>query len=424
MISKGWKHIGGDVWETARIPGPNHTRKTKHAIFQRFVSINGKAVSLKFENTNPTNGEYEPGRPANFYKGQLHSIRAVHRYFQHQSDYQDLSFALFRALDQSQLEELLEDEQKGVFERGEVILAAASRGLESFTPRKETGTSAEDRARIDAFLEQAEAIRLWFEVHRPIIAETRNLGPIEFSKDMLSLDSKYRKSILELRKITDILELCRSPGPFISWAPERCWPSPVGVRTDKGYAIMSFGTAPEAVRFPLHSLQLVEKISKGVEKRAAQVMLDTFITVNKNNISIFKSAKGDELETSHLCHPSRGGSLACYNPAHLVPETRTQNMNRQRCLGTLWIDGIPHSACDHGKDGRDRCLGWRQNPIDTQLSQPERSYIPSYVSRDRHAELFAPLIASEQAALAAPAPAPAGRGSGRPTDLSRILDDA
>ena len=185
------------------------------------MSINGKAVSLKFENTNPTNGEYEPGRPANFYKGQLHSIRAVHRYFQHQSDYQDLSFALFRALDQSQLEELLEDEQKGVFERGEVILAAASRGLESFTPRKETGTNAEAQAeaqaRRDAFLEQAEAILLWFEVHRPIAAEIRTLGPIRFSQDMLSLDSKYRKHLLELRRITDILELCRSPGPFISW---------------------------------------------------------------------------------------------------------------------------------------------------------------------------------------------------------------
>ena len=418
MISNGWKHIGGDVWETVRLPGPKAKRQYAKAIFQRFVSKNGNAVSLKFENTNSNNGEYKPGQAA----GQLFSIHAVHRYFQHQPDYLDLLKELFQALDPSQLEELLEDEQKGVFERGEVILAAASRGVESFTPRKETGTH-EARARIKAFLEQGKAIRLWFDVYARIIAEMKALGPIEFSKEMLSLDSRYRKTVLELRKITDILELCRSPGPFISWAPDRCWPSPVGLDSS-GYSTIHFGSASRAsgsqkddpqIRYRLHSLQLVEKISKGENKRAAQDTLSKMITVNENGITVFKNAKGDELETSHLCHPARGGSKACYNPAHLVAETPFQNTARQRCLGTVWCDDRPYNVCPHGTD---RCIGWLKSPIDTQLNPVQLSYKPSFVTRDKHAELFA--------SSPAPAPAPAmhGGASGQPTNLSELLDGA
>ena len=318
---------------------------------------------------------------------------------------------MFEAIPSDDLDLLLEDEQKDVFEHGEMILAAVSQGFASFTPQRETGTDAQAQDRINAFTYLAEALRRWFEEYRPIRDEMRVMGPVKLSEDLLGMNSRYRKTVLELRRVTDMLQLCRSPEPFPSWGADRCWPSPGSGRPGY-YATVHL----PGLNYFLHSLQLVEKISKDVDKHAAQETLSKMTSVDeKTRITSFKDCP--PLQTSHLCIPERGGAKACYNPAHLVAETQGENNARQDCLGTIWIDDIPYNACVHGRDGRDRCVGWLQTPPDTQLSQPQRSYIPSFVTRDKHAELFAPLID-------AAAPAAHGRGSRRPTNLERIFDRA
>ena len=57
--------------------------------------------------------------------------------------------------------------------------------------------------------------------------------------------------------------------------------------------------------------------------------------------------KGSPYQVSHLCHQP-----TCFNPEHLVVETREENLARNRCIGWTWLTcpcpcGVKFNPCTH-----------------------------------------------------------------------------
>jgi len=261
----------------------------------------------------------------------------------------------------------------------------------------ESFSTSDDQDRRKKITEFYNALGSLLNDNMNYVKEIRGLTSTELAKDFYKPVSRFRGITLEFRKLIDQIYLCRQYSqPFTSFAEDRCWLSP---RPE-----LNSLTLKDKQRYTMKvaTLSLLQKLADAGDpdslgKMSEMYLLDddgkpvqTITGRREGHPKGFREGGFAKRQTSHLCEPAhagtgRGHSL-CYNPAHLVAETKEQNENRKNCLGKMRLpDGTFVNVCPHGTevDGQwiNRCLGERYTSFVWELSDAQNAYLAPGVPR-------------------------------------------
>lgn len=223
-----------------------------------------------------------------------------------------------------------------------------------------------------------------------MFTEITKMNTVDISKDLYAPQSQFRGLILELKKLVDQIQHCIDiEHPFESFSEDRCWLIPLSEESNQATLNIKTLKLTDSAGYKIQVsvLMLLEKLANAKDFDSMERLGETDDSGKVVAQRYKGKARADALYASHLCEPAHhelGDHARCYNPAHLVAETSSQNNRRKNCVGVVKLDdGTPEgkllNMCPHGSFVKgqwiNRCLGQRY-PLgfDMALTAPQSAY--------------------------------------------------